>query len=166
LTAQPAYRYFRGKTGHRFPRWSINHGLGDVKQFPSVRAAISYCGFCGAERSSASVAQRTPISKQRNPHLQTVLVEAAKLAPRWNADLAPVYEKEKQKGNYNRATLAVARKLMAYLLAVDRGETANGCLVQRHAGIAAERQKRGLREPKCGGFSRSSRARQEAFFAS
>jgi len=31
-----------------------------------------------------------------------------------------VYEKEKQKGNSNRATLAVARKLVAYLLAVDR----------------------------------------------
>jgi hypothetical protein len=28
---------------------------------------------------------------------------------------------EKQKGNPNRATLAVARKLVAYLMAVDRG---------------------------------------------
>jgi transposase len=36
--------------------------------------------------------------------------------------LALVYEKEKQKGNANRATLAVARKMVAYLLAVDRGE--------------------------------------------
>ena len=33
-----------------------------------------------------------------------------------------VYEKEKQKGNTNRATLAVARKMVAYLLAVDRRE--------------------------------------------
>jgi hypothetical protein len=30
-----------------------------------------------------------------------------------------IYEREKQKGNGNRATLAVARKLVAYLLAVD-----------------------------------------------
>jgi hypothetical protein len=36
--------------------------------------------------------------------------------------LAQVYEKEKQKGNANRATLAVARKTVAYLLAVDRRE--------------------------------------------
>jgi transposase len=96
--------------------------VGDVKRLASVKNAISYCGLCGAERSSAGVAQRTPLSKQRNPHLQTVLVEAAKLAPRWNADLALVYERERQKGNYNRATLAVARKLVAYLLAVDRSE--------------------------------------------
>jgi transposase len=30
---------------------------------------------------------------------------------------------KKQKGNANRATLVVARKLVAYLMAVDRGQT-------------------------------------------
>jgi transposase len=96
--------------------------IGDVKRFPSIKPAISYCGLCGAEKSSAGTAKRTPISKQRNRHLQTVLVEAAHLAPRLNPDLALLYEKEAQKGNRNRATLAVARKLVAYLLAVDRSE--------------------------------------------
>jgi transposase len=65
--------------------------------------------------------QRTPLSKQRNKHLQTTLIEAAKMAPRYSPDLAVVYDREKQKGNANRATLAVARKLVAYLMAVDRG---------------------------------------------
>jgi hypothetical protein len=51
-------------------------------------------------------------------------LEAAKLAPRQHHELAQVYEKEKQKGNANRATLAVARKMVAYLLAVDRREQA------------------------------------------
>ncbi len=96
--------------------------LGEVKRFPSIKEVISYCGLCGAEKSSAGTAKRTPISKQRNRHLQTVLVEAAHLAPRLNQDLALLYEKETQKGDHNRATLAVARKLTAYLLAVDRGE--------------------------------------------
>jgi hypothetical protein len=49
-----------------------------------------------------------------------VLVEAAKLAPRLSPELAMVHEREKQKGNSNRATLAVARKMVEYLLAVDR----------------------------------------------
>ena len=53
----------------------------------------------------------------------TPLIEAAKVAPIWNPDLALVHEKALQKGNRNRATLAVARKLVAYLLAVDRRET-------------------------------------------
>ena len=88
--------------------------------FPSIRQAISYCGLCGDEKRSADKIVRTPFSKQRNKHIQRVLVEAAKLAPRQDHELARVYEAEKQKGNSNRATLAVARKMVAYLLAVDR----------------------------------------------
>ena len=41
----------------------------------------------------------------------------------YNTELARVYQQEKDKGNYNRATLAVARKMVAYLLAVDRRKT-------------------------------------------
>jgi transposase len=98
--------------------WALE--IGDVSRFRSIKQAISYCGLCGAEKSSADKVMRTPISKQRNKHIQHVLVEAAKLAPRLNHDLALIYEKEMQKGNRNRATLAVARKIVAYLLAVER----------------------------------------------
>ena len=100
--------------------WALE--IGDVSRFRTMKQAISYCGLCGAEKSSADKVIRTPISKQRNKHIQQVLVEAAKLAPRQNAELALIYEKEKQKGNRNRATLAVARKIVVYLLAVDRGQ--------------------------------------------
>src|SRR5262249_1315885 len=44
-------------------------------------------------------------------------------APRCSPTLALLYDREKQKDNANRATLAVARKLLAYLMAVDRGQT-------------------------------------------
>ena len=81
-------------------------------------------GCAERKRVSADKVLRTPISKQRNKHIQHVLVEAAKLAPRQDHELALVYEKEKQKGNGNRATLAVARKMVAYLLAVDRRQKA------------------------------------------
>jgi transposase len=100
--------------------WALE--IGDVSRFRSSKQAISYCGLCGDEKSSADKVLRTPLSKQRNKHIQRGLVEAAKLAPRQNPELALVYEKEKQKGNANRATLAVARKMVAYLLAVDRRE--------------------------------------------
>jgi transposase len=100
--------------------WALE--VGDVQRFSSIKKAISYCGLCGAEKSSGNTVQRTPLSKQRNKHLQTTLIEAAKMAPRNSADLAMLYDKEKQKGNANRATLAVARKLVAYLMAVDRGQ--------------------------------------------
>lgn len=43
-------------------------------------------------------------------------MEAAKLAPRQCHELAVIYQKEKQRGNGNRATLAVARKMAPVLL--------------------------------------------------
>jgi transposase len=98
--------------------WALE--VGDVQRFSSIKKAISYCGLCGAENSSANIIKRTPLSKQRNKHLQTVLIEAAKMAPRNSVDLAMIYDREKQKDNANRATLAVARKLVAYLVAVNR----------------------------------------------
>jgi transposase len=101
--------------------WALE--IGDIGRFSSVKKAVSYCGLCGAEKSSGGKSERTPISKQRNKHLQSMLIEA-KLAPRWNAELALVYERGKQKGNCNQATLAVTRKLVAYLMAIDRRESA------------------------------------------
>src|ERR1700733_14808176 len=100
------------------PTWALE--LGAYTRFPWVKQAISYCGLCSAEKSSADKVMRMPISKQRNKHIQHVLVEAAKLAPRYSHELALLREKEIQRGNKNRATLAVARKLVAYMLAVDR----------------------------------------------
>ena len=97
--------------------------VGDPARFSSSRDAISYCGLCSAQRESAGKEQRGPISKKRNKHLQTMLIEAAKLAPNWNPQLAALHEKELARGNRNRATLAVARKLVEYLLAVDRRGT-------------------------------------------
>ena len=94
--------------------------IGEVNRFSSIGRAQSYCGLTSAQNNSAGVEYGGPISKQRIKHLQTVLVEAAKLAPRWNSELAALHERELARGNRNRATLAVARKMVAYLMAVDK----------------------------------------------
>lgn len=99
--------------------WALE--VGEPQRFSCVARALSYCGLCSAQHESAGKVQRGPLSKQRNHHLQTMLIEAAKVAPRWNPHLAAVYERHRARGaNPNRATLAVARKLVAYLLAVDK----------------------------------------------
>jgi transposase len=98
--------------------WALE--VADPHRFPSIGDAVSYCGLTAAFRSSAGKQQRGPISKQRNAWLQTVLIEAAKLAPRWNPQLAALHAKQLELGHPNRATLQVARKLVAYLLAVDK----------------------------------------------
>jgi transposase len=98
--------------------WALE--IGEVERFSAIDKAMSYCGLTSADRNSAGKQERAPISKQRNAHLQTILVEAAKLAPRFHPALAEVRERELQRGDRNQATLAVARKLVAYLMAVDK----------------------------------------------
>jgi len=98
--------------------WALE--IADPNRFCSSAHVMSYCGLTSALQSSAGKEQRGPISKQRNAWLQTTLIEAAKLAPHWNPQLAEVHERELARGHRNRATLVVARKLAAYLLAVDK----------------------------------------------
>ena len=98
--------------------WALE--IGDVTRFTSIKQAISYCGLCGDGKSSADKVMRMPISKQRNKHIQRVLIEAAKLAVRECHELAVIRARELERGNSNRATLAVARKMVCYMLAVER----------------------------------------------
>src|SRR5712671_539557 len=115
--------------------WALE--VGDPQRFHSSSDAMSYCGLTAALKSSAGKQQRGPISKQRNRWLQTTLIEAAKLAPRWNPQLAALQARELERGHRNRATLAVARKLVAYLLAVDK----SGQPFQMRAAAEAPTQK-------------------------
>jgi transposase len=98
--------------------WALE--ICEPARFRSAARAMSYCGLTAPLNSSADKDRRGSLSKQRNKHLQTILIEAAKLAPRWNPALAALHARELERGNRNRATLAVARKLVRYLLAVDR----------------------------------------------
>jgi transposase len=70
-----------------------------------IADAVSYCGLTAAFRSSAGKQQRGPLSKQRNAWLQSTLIEAAKLAPRWNPQMAQLYAQQMERGHANRATL-------------------------------------------------------------
>ncbi len=102
--------------------WALE--IGDVKRFGKIDQAISYCGLCSRLDESAGKSRRGPLSKQRNGHLQHVLIEAAKVAPRWNEELARLHTREVERGHRNRATLAPARQLVTLLLAVERRGTA------------------------------------------
>lgn len=98
--------------------WAVE--TGEPSRFPNERHAISYCGLCAPERASAGKPRRGPLSKQRNALLQSTLIEAAHLALQHNQKLRATYEAECQRGAQNRAVLAVARRLVRWLLAADR----------------------------------------------
>lgn len=101
--------------------WALE--VAEVQRLGSVRKACSYCGLTSAQSESAGKSQHLPLSKQRNKHLQHTLIEAAHLAHAHNPALKLIYEREITRGHRNRAVLIVARKLVAYLLAVDRSGT-------------------------------------------
>jgi transposase len=98
--------------------WALE--VGHPGRFGSIKQAVSYCGLASALRESAGQQKRGPLSKQRNRHLQTVLIEASKIAVMYHCRLREIHDQARRKGHANRATLAVARKLVAYLLAADR----------------------------------------------
>ena len=99
--------------------WALE--IGTPERFPSIKNAQSYAGLTSAFRESAGKQQRGPISKQRNARLQSAIIEAAKLAPTHSEKLKSVYQKHRTAGaDDNIASLEVARKLVAYLLAADR----------------------------------------------
>jgi transposase len=98
--------------------WALE--VGDPSRFSSIQRAVSYCGVASALSESPGQQKRGPLSKQRNRHLQTVLIEASKIGVMYHDKLRQVHHQAARKGHQNRATLAVARKLVAYLLAADR----------------------------------------------
>jgi len=99
--------------------WALE--IDDPHRFSNRKKAISYCGLCSGQDESGGKTRRNPLSKQRNKHLQTTLIEAAKIATQWNPQLGFAYNKAKERGaNKNEATIEVARKLVAYLLYVDK----------------------------------------------
>lgn len=101
--------------------WALE--IDDPNRFGSIKKVHSYCGLCSAQHESAGRERRAPLSKERNPNLQHILIETAKLAPRVNDCLRRVHDDALDRGyNRNRATLQVARKLAAYLLAVDKSK--------------------------------------------
>lgn len=61
-----------------------------------------------------------------------MLIDVAKIAPMTNEKLQEVHRKSREKGGHkNIATLEVARKLVAYLLAVDRAFSASQSQAER-----------------------------------
>ena len=99
--------------------WALE--IGTPERFGSIGKAQSYAGLTSAFWESAGKQKHGPISKQRNAHLQSALIEAAKLAPMHNETLKAIYQKHRARGaDDNVATLEVARKMVAYLLAADR----------------------------------------------
>lgn len=85
--------------------------LGDVRRFRRARQVASYLGLIPCEDSSGGKQRLGHITKQGNPLLRFLLVEAAHVAVRYDPELKRCYFRILHKHHPGVAKVAVARKL-------------------------------------------------------
>ncbi len=89
--------------------------LGQIERFPHSKNVVSYVGLNPAEHSSGGRQRLGSISKQGNPMLRSLLVEAGQSAARGDTELGRAYQRLKHKKHSGVAKVMVARKLAVRL---------------------------------------------------
>lgn len=89
--------------------------LGPVERFASSKQVASYLGLIPRERSSGGRQKLGALSKQGNPLLRMLLVEAAYNAARGDGELWRAYRRLAQRKHTGVAKVMVARKLAVRL---------------------------------------------------
>jgi transposase len=89
--------------------------LGEVSRFAHSRQVVSYLGLNPAEHSSGGRQRLGAISKQGNPMLRSLLVEAGQSAARLVPELTRAYQRLKHRKHSSVAKVMVARKLAVRL---------------------------------------------------
>jgi len=89
--------------------------LGRIERFRGSRQVVSYLGLNPSEHSSGMRRRLGAISKQGNPMLRSLLVEAGQSAARFDTELKRAYQRLKQKKHSAVAKVMVARKLAVRL---------------------------------------------------
>lgn len=85
--------------------------IGPVDRFAGSRQVVSYLGLNPQEHSSGGKQRLGSISKQGNPMMRSLLVEAGHTAARLDPQLRRVYQRLKFRRGASVAKVAVARKL-------------------------------------------------------
>jgi transposase len=89
--------------------------LGTIERFARSRQVVSYLGLNPAEYSSGGRQQLGGISKQGNPMLRSLLVEAGQSAARYVPELKRAYQRLKHRKHSGVGKVMVARKLAVRL---------------------------------------------------
>jgi transposase len=89
--------------------------VGDVERFSRSRQVASYLGLIPSEHSSGGKQRLGHISKQGNPLMRFLLVEAGHIAVRGDAQLRRLYGRVQHRHSTGVAKVAVARKLAVRL---------------------------------------------------
>jgi len=103
--------------------------IGPVGRFPRSKQVVSYLGLNPREHSSGGRQRLGAISKQGNPMMRSLLVEAGHTAARLDAELRQDYQRLKLRRGSGVAKVAMARKLavrMYWMLRNQAGYAQSG----------------------------------------
>jgi transposase len=89
--------------------------IGPVERFDRSKQVVSYLGLNPQEHSSGGRQRLGSISKQGNPMMRSLLVEAGHTAARLDPQLQRVYQRLKFRRGASVAKVAIARKLAVRL---------------------------------------------------
>jgi len=87
--------------------------LGDMKQFKNEKRLFSYTGLTPSEHSSGERVWQGHITRQGNPVLRHILVEAAWVAVAYDPSLKEIMDRIAHTSGKKRAIVGIARRLIA-----------------------------------------------------
>jgi transposase len=104
--------------------------IGPVKRFERSKQVVSYLGLNPREHSSGGKQRLGAISKQGNPMMRSLLVEAGHTAARLDAELKQDYQRLKARRGSGVAKVAIARKLAVRMYWMLRSQASYAQLVR------------------------------------
>ena len=104
--------------------------LGPVERFARSKQVVSYLGLNPREHSSGGKQRLGAISKQGNPMMRSLLVEAGHAAARLDAELGKDYQRLKLRRGSGVAKVAIARKLAVRMYWMLRSQARYAQLVR------------------------------------
>jgi len=109
--------------------------LGPVERFAGSKQVVSYLGLNPREHSSGGRQRLGAISKQGNPMMRSLLVEAGHSAARLDAELHRDYQRLKLRRGSGVAKVAIARKLAVRMYWMLRCQSNYAQLVRMQASL-------------------------------
>ena len=97
--------------GPLFARELANE-LGDMKHFHNEKQLFSFTGLTPSEHSSGEHTRQGHITRQGNPILRGILIEAAWMAIRQDNSLEEIFLRVSKKSGKKRAIVGIARRLI------------------------------------------------------
>jgi transposase len=94
--------------------------VGDIDRFSSEKGVAAYAGLAPGERESDGKRKELPISKEGSPLLRWALVEAAWRLKRQSRYWRGIFEKLRHRRGPKKAIVAIARRLLAVMVALLR----------------------------------------------